>query len=189
MSSMRLALRPVVLFGAIGLIQASSAQTTGSISSNFNGTSISGSDYVWFNAHLTSLTFANEAAVASDVTIHISDSTVSFNDNGIDHVVNIPDADLTFSTSEVSATGSFTNGAWEISYPKSSSGNPFMGGVMWDVPAAGISGGTNPVVWTASFSSDKALISSLSWQWSAAVYTSAPSDPNQLNVLFLDGGG
>ncbi|HVJ44920.1 MAG TPA: hypothetical protein VM511_00945, partial [Luteolibacter sp.] len=144
-------------------------------------------DYIWFNAHITSLTFANSAALAPSVTIHVTDSTVTFNNNGTDYIVNLPNTNMTFSTSAATASGTYAGG-WELTFPKVAGGDPFMGGMMYDVPAVGLLGGTNPVTWTAHFSTDTGSVS-LNWQWAAAVYTSAPSDPNQLNVLLKDGSG
>jgi hypothetical protein len=40
---------------------------------------------------------------------------------------------------------------------------------------------------TAEFYTNVGSVTSINWQWSAAVYTQAPSDPNQLGVIFLDG--
>lgn len=163
------------------------AQTTGSISSNFNGTSIAGGRYLLFNAHITSVSFSGVAATAPSMVLEVKNIKATFTANSTNYVVQLPDSKMTFSNSASSATGNYIGSKWEITYPKSASNNPLISALMWPVPSTGLPGGINPVTMTADFYTNVGTITSLNWQWSAAVYTQAPSDPNALGILFLDG--
>ena len=57
----------------------------------------------------------------------------------------------------------------------------FLSGLAFMVPASGLSGGINPVVWTGTFSSNTPGVS-VHWKWGAAVYTSFSTDYNSLAV-------
>jgi hypothetical protein len=50
----------------------------------------------------------------------------------------------------------------------------------------GLAGGQNPVVVSATFSSNANV--SIDWQWSTAVYSQFSDDYNDLGVLSVDGG-
>jgi hypothetical protein len=181
---------PCLIGCLIAMSMNARSQSTSTISSNFNGTAISGTSYIWFNAHLTSVSFAGEAVTAPVVVLYVKNSRVTFTSkDGVPYDIAIPDATLRFSQSvhASSPTGSYTGGKWDITYAKSGSKDPFFSGLMWKVPHQGLPGGTNPVSWTAEFSSNIGTVSEVKWQWSAAVYTQAPSDPNHLGVAWVDG--
>jgi hypothetical protein len=182
------------IIASLSLVGASAfAQTSSSNGSNFNGTAISGNNYLWFNSHLSSISFSGAAASASIVHVYITGATVSFTDATLGNTYNIslPNEVLTFDSGASSSSLSYAT-KWTGTFPKSgtssSAGNPFMTGLMYDVPASGISGGINPVTMTALFSTDQAGVS-INWQWSAAVYTQTQANPNNLNVLAADGSG
>ena len=64
--------------------------------------------------------------------------------------------------------------------------DPWLSGLAFTVPAGGLPGGINPVVWSGSYSSDTAGLT-VQWQWGAAVYTDFSSDYNDLGVQVIDG--
>lgn len=175
----------ILLAASAGAADAQAPTTT--ISSNFNGTSIAGGRYILFNAHLTSLSWSSEATNAAEVTLFMKNIKATFTAGGTPYVVQLPDSDMKFSTGVTSASGSYVNSKWSMTFPKEASGSPLVSALMWPVPAAGIPGGTNPVTMSMDVYTSVNNISKLSWQWSAAVYTTAPSDPNSLGILFEDG--
>jgi len=70
------------------------------------------------------------------------------------------------------ATTTFSGGVWVTTVPTGTSGNTFLSGVGFQVPAGGLPGGVNPVTWTGTFLTDTPGLS-LNWQWAAAVYNSS----------------
>lgn len=183
----RKALSEMMLSVLLLMPLACRAQTVTSIGSNFNGTAIAGTSYLWFNSHLTSVTFSGEAATAPEVILYVKNAKVTFSSSGVNYVIGIPDSKIIFSSAAVTSSGTFGDGKWQVTYPKSAGGNSFLGGLMWDVPDTGLIGGTNPVTWTADVATNIGSVSSLKWQWSAAVYKQAPVDPNALGVQWAEG--
>jgi len=171
--------RPVFFVTALlaGLSFAASVPVTSSIVSNFNGTSIPGNDFVWFNSVI------NPSFSSGPVTYFMTNSHISF--GSFD--VSTANAEVTFSPSATTPTTTFDAGTntWITVAPTSFAGNAFLNGLAFQVPSGGISGGLNPVTWTADFSTDTAG-SSLQWQWGAAVYTSFSVDNNLLGVKPID---
>jgi hypothetical protein len=173
---------------------SASAQTVSANASNFNGTAIAGNNYLWFNSHLSSITFSGAASSSPLVHVYVTSASVTFTDATLGNTYNIalPNEVLTFDTAASSSSISYSSSKWNGTFPKSggtsSAGNPFATGLMYQVPASGITGGINPVTLTASFSTDQSGVS-LNWQWSAAVYTQTQANPNNLNVLAADGSG
>ncbi len=70
---------------------------------------------------------------------------------------------------------------WHTTVPIGGSDEIFLSGLAFMVPASGLSGGINPVVWTGTFSSNTPGVS-VHWKWGAAVYTSFSTDYNSLAV-------
>src|SRR5262249_22821918 len=98
----------------------------------------------------------------------------------------VPNAVITFSTSATTATtvlNTVTN-TWETTVPANYNGNVFLSGLAWQVPASGLPGGANPVVWSGKFGSTTTTGLSFQWKWAAAVYTSLAADPG---VKAIDG--
>lgn len=155
--------------------------TLSTIASNFNGTAIAAGSSVWFNSVMKV-----SGLGSTPVNIHVSQQTVSFQANGTNYSLNIPDSDITFSPSVMVGTTSFDSSAnqWVSSLPSSFSGNAFLGGMTF-YAANGLPKGINPVTWSASFTTDTPGVK-VNWQWSAAVYTNFSSDYNSLNVKPLD---
>jgi hypothetical protein len=100
--------------------------------------------------------------------------------------LNVPNAQITIDPAATQATTSFDTGrnTWKTTVPKGLSGNTFLDGLGFQVPVK-IAGGTNPVAWNATFTTDTPGIS-FNWQWAAAVYTSFSADDNALGVKPVD---
>ncbi len=157
--------------------------TSSSIASNFNGTAISAGNTIWFNS------VAKISGAGSNLAhIKVSQAAIQFSANGTNYSLPVPDTFITISPTATQASTSFntTSNRWETTVPASYTGNIFLGGFGWQVPASGLPGGINPVTWSGQFTSDTAGVS-LNWQWAAAVYTQFNADPNQLGVKPIDG--
>jgi hypothetical protein len=145
---------------------------------NFNGTQIifqpSKTGSIWFisdgvvknlpNNQITTLMITNQT-----ITIPATSSTPQF-------VIPVPDAVITFDPSKTTATTDFVGGVWQSTFPTSGlSGNIFYAGVAFPVPASGLPGGIKNVLWSGQFSSATSGLN-ISWQWSAANYSTFTTD-------------
>lgn len=147
---------------------------TSAISSNFNGTAIAAGDYLWFNAVLKV-----NGQGSTPVTIFVTHATISFTANGQSYVLTVPDSQITLSSGVTVATTAFTTLSPEIGSPlgwktrlqaSGLAGNDYLAGLTFAVPAGGLPGGIQNVIWQATFSSDNKDLS-VNWQWGASVYT------------------
>lgn len=159
------------------------ADTTSSISANFNGTSITGGNTIWFSSVLKP-----SGLGSSKATIFVRKSTITFTANGTNYSVPVADANITFDPNAATATISFdsTNNAWQITAPSTGlAGNTLLDVAEFTVPTSGLPGGIGNVTWQANLSSDTAGIS-IQWKWAAAVYTSFSNDYSSLGVKPVD---
>jgi hypothetical protein len=178
----RIALSVVLAVTAgLFLAAAASAQSTVSISSNFNGTPIPPGSYVWFNSHL------NVSGINANQTTTVTVTNATLDIEG--QVFGIPSARITFSpgAGTPSTLYNAATNTWETNVPASLGGNTFMTGFPIFFPN-GLAGGQNPVILTATFNSDHCGVSG-SFQWGAAVYTRMPTDLNDLGVKVADNYG
>jgi hypothetical protein len=149
------------------------------ISSNFNGTAIPGNSYIWFNSVLKP---SGLNATTGAVTIKFTSQKITFGTT----TLTVPDATIIFDPSVTCASTMFSGGIWTIKAPKSGlSGNTFLSGLGYKVPAAGLPGGINPVSWSGTFSTNTAGVS-LNWQWAAAVYSNFNTNNSALTVKATD---
>jgi hypothetical protein len=141
--------------------------------SNFNGTRIPSGDYIWFNANFTASGIPSTGA-----TIFFQNSTVHYGAT----TLFVPNAQITFSPSTTCATTSFNTATntWITTVPISGSDEIFLSGLSYPLTAP-LAGGTNPVTWTGTFTSNTAGIT-VNWKWGAAVYTTFSTDYNLLKV-------
>ena len=171
-----------------GLILAGSAvagrgasPVPSSIGSNFNGTPISQGDYIWFNSVVSVRGQSGSAAALS-----FNSSTITFSANGKPVTLNVPAAVITFSSSATTATTVFNanTNSWVTSVPIGYTGNVFLSGLAYAVPA-NFPTGLNPVTWSGSFYSGTSGLSA-QWQWAAAVYQGFNSNMSDLGVKPVD---
>jgi len=153
-----------------------SAKTSNS--SNFNGTAISGGNYIWFNSNFTAT-----GIPSTGTAVTFTNSTISFTANGVNYNLAVPNSTITFSASATCATVSFdtVNNQWDVTVPVSGSDEIFLSGLAFPVPAAGLPGGINNVTWSGTVGTNVSGID-MQWKWGAAVYTSFSTDYNSLDV-------
>jgi hypothetical protein len=166
--------------------QSCGCTTTSSITSNFNGTSISPSNYIWFNANF------NASGITNGTTITLTGSSIDIVSAGGTHYTKpIPDGIITFSSSATCASTTFSGGKWLTTVPVSGSDEIFLSGLLikaGDITNSDLKAST--VTWTGGFSTNKSGVT-LNWKWGAAVYqanstvsgaANAGGNPNNLNV-------
>ena len=149
-----------------------SCGTQTSIASNFNGNSIAGGNTIWFNSN-----FKLTSGATDGLTLFFTGQTIT----GNDFTASVPDSEVVFSSSATSATTTFdtTHNMWMTTVPLGFGDDIFLSGLAYQVPAAGLSGGENPVTWSGTISSSSSA--SIQWKWGAAVYTSF-DDYNTIGV-------
>jgi hypothetical protein len=149
-------------------------------SSNFNGTPLSASTYIWFNAH-----FKANHVRSNGVTIDFTNGNISFTAGGTSYSLAIPNAKITFSASATctyTTVDSVTN-TWMTTVPISGDDEIFLTGLAWLVPAGGLAPGANPVNFSGTYSSESSAPGlSIEMQWSAAAYSSFTTDYNALQI-------
>jgi hypothetical protein len=145
------------------------------IVSNFNGTAIPGGDYIWFNS-----VFKASGVGSGGGTVGFSNSSISFSADGTNYTVPIPDGHITFSPSTTTGTTAFDGSAWGTAVPSGFGDNVFLAGAAFRVPPGGLPGGISPVTWTGDFTLSS--VSSVHWQWGAAVYTQFSTNYDSLGI-------
>lgn len=171
----------------------------GSIDSNFNGTAIqfkpvATGGFIWYNSVLkvtgvpvtgTTMLFVNQFI---DFKLKGPDGKLNTADDIVFHLA-VPDSRLIFDPAVTASTATTTfdvpNNEWVIRVPISTSGNYFLSGLAFKVPAPGLPGGINPVTWSGNFIANAPNLS-VKWQWAAAVYNTFSSNYNDLGVKPLD---
>ena len=151
--------------------------------SNFNGFVIAEGNYIWFNSVVKVKNLDN-----SEGTVHFSGSTITFPTNTINYNLAVPDSIIIFSSGITTATTVFDSGlnSWVTTVPVGYSGNIFLSGLAFKVPAGGLPKNIYPVTWSGCFTSNRANLI-FEWKWAAAVYTSFSTEYNNLGVISIDG--
>jgi hypothetical protein len=172
-------LLPLIVGGSVApraSAQACSAQS--SISFQFNGFGIGGGSYIWFNSAMKLISPVPSAGL----TIDLSGQTVQSSAFSLAP----PNSEVTFSWSASTATTMFntTTNTWVTTVPAGYGDITFMSGLAYQVPNPGLSGETNPVIWSITVSGSASF--SIQWQWGAAVYASFSADHNSLGVKPLN---
>lgn len=173
------------LLGSLGASRDVLAQSgVSAITSNFNGTAINPGDFIWFNSALKVQGLGNNDPVTIGFT-----SSIEFTVDGTVHIVPVPPAVITFSSSFTKATTVFCGGQWVTNLPLSGlAGNVFLAGVALQAPTPdGFPGGIKQVTWQGMFFSLTPGLN-VQWQWAAAVYRNANfgADYNALGVKPVD---
>lgn len=159
--------RIVPLLVASAVAPAVASAQSGSITSNFNGTSISAGSDIWFNS-----VFKVTGAV-DGTQLHFSGSHITFTASSTNYDIAIPDAVITFSSAVSTATTTFDGSKWITFVPLGFADNVWLSGLAWAVPTS-LPGGINPVTWSWDFVSSTTDVS-VQWKWAAAVYSQSHS--------------
>jgi len=153
---------------------------TATNSSNFNGTSVPGGSYLWFNANFTA-----QHVPSSGVTIDFTNGNISFNAGGTNYSLAVPNAKITFSPTATCTSTTFdtVTNTWMTTVPVSGDDEIFLTGLAWPVPSGGLPGGANPVNFSGTYSSETSAPGlSIQMKWSVAAYSSFTTDYNALQV-------
>jgi uncharacterized repeat protein (TIGR01451 family) len=143
------------------------------IESNFNGTAIKQSNWIWFNSVL------KPEGTTSGGTIRFTNQKVTIVTKTGTTTLSVPNSTISFSLLATEGTTTFTGGEWVTTVPASFSDNVFLAGLAYQLPAE-LEGGANPVSWEGDFTTSAGV--SLKWQWAAAVYTKFSNEYNSLEV-------
>jgi hypothetical protein len=156
---------------------------TGSSQSSFNGTVIPAGDTIWFSGVVK----VNGLPSSGSGTVGLTGGTIQFSANGTNYNLATPNGRIVFVPGTTTATTTFdtATNTWVTTMPPHFSGNAFLAGFGLTVPAGGMPGGSNPVTWSATFTSDVPCVS-INFQWAAAVYTSFSTNYNALGVKATD---
>lgn len=173
----------VIFLGHQGPLWAQSVTDT--ITTNWNQTPAG--DTLWMSG-----VFKTTSPVVDGQTFFINNAMVSFPFNGPTQSVDLPNAQIVFSSNFSTESTSFDSATntWITDVPLSDAGkNIFLTGGQWTVPSPGILNNISgsQVALTADFSASAET--AFQWKWSAAAYNTFSADYNALGVQVVDGGG
>jgi hypothetical protein len=153
---------------------------------------IPGNDFIWFNAVVNNVNGLPTGQNPAQVKLYLTNSSISFTANGTSYIIPGPNGVVTFNSasqgSGAKTTYDLASSRWSTAVAKTGlTGNTFVTGLAFPVPAGGFPTGIQNVAWSASYSTDTPGIT-LQWQWGAAVYSSfsstyATTSPLNNNVL------
>jgi hypothetical protein len=167
-------------FGVSGGAPPPGCTATATNSSNFNGTFVPAGTYIWFNSN-----FKANNVPRNGATIDFTSGNVSFTAGATSYSLAVPNARITFSSTASCTSTTFDSGTntWNTTVPVSGDDEIFLTGLTWPVPTGGLSGGANPVNFSGIYSSETdAPGLSIQMVWSAAAYSSFPTNYNALQV-------
>ncbi|HLQ39077.1 MAG TPA: hypothetical protein VK348_14805 [Planctomycetota bacterium] len=150
------------------------------IGSNFNGTPISQGKYIWFNSIVKV-----KGLPAAGGTFGYRNAHIDFTAGGVAYSLPVPDAQITVAPGAPGAQTNFAGGQFATTVPASYTGNIFLSGLAFQVPA-NLQGGISPVTWSGEFVTFDSGVS-FEWKWAAAVYTNFSTDYNQIGAKPIDG--
>jgi probable HAF family extracellular repeat protein len=143
------------------------------IKAGFNGTSISTTNYIWFNANLSA-----SGVAATGTTISFKNSLITIASAHGNFTYAIPDGTINFSPSATCATTTFDSSGWSTTVPLAGSDEILLSGLGIKAPA---NLQAASVTWSGYFSASTPGVS-INWKWGAAVYTKDTTQA-QYNVL------
>jgi len=144
-----------------------------SISTNFNGTSISTNNYIWFSGNFTANGVPNTGA-----TIFFQNASIMINSKNGNFTYSVPNGKITFSPSATCASTTFDGTQWVTTVPVGGSDEILVSALGIKAPAD-LKGAT--VTWKGYFTANKPGIS-INWKAGSAVYTSNMTQ-TQYNTL------
>lgn len=146
-----------------------SCTSNSGIIASFNSISIRAGRHIWFNSVFDPSSMGN-----GPVNFTVTNGKITFTANGQNYSLVVPDATIQFSNTIQTPVTQYGTGGWKTLVPLSTSGNVFLSGLSFAVPA-NFQGNIRNVRWTANISIDKPGVS-LNWKWAAAVYTNFASN-------------
>jgi hypothetical protein len=154
-----------------------------SIATNFNDRTIILKRRIWFNSVLTPGNLGGQ-----ETTFQVRNGKITFTVRGQAFTLQVPDADVKFTSSVTRATTTFNTSTnrWETIVPLAYTGNVFLTGLTYVVPTGGIPGSIGPVTWSGDVFSTRGGTAP-QWKWAAAVYSSFASTHSALRIKPLDG--
>jgi hypothetical protein len=152
--------------------------STSTITDEFNSNAIKSGIYIWFNSAFDPATMAGRTA------FYVKNSKITFTANNVNYTLTVPDSRIRFEANVTTASTDFVNNIWETVVPLNYSGNVFLTGLSYLVPA-NLPGSIKNIKWTADISSDRAG-TSMKWKWAAAVYTTFSTNTG-VDVKPVDG--
>jgi len=156
---------------------------TTTIEHNFNSQKIEAGRYIWFVSTLENLGNSN-AKKQEPVTILVTNSVITFWENGTKYSLTVPDSRIQFTNDVISATTAFVNNVWETKVPLGFKDEVFMGGLSYQVPVT-LAGNIKKIQWTADVSIDQPNVP-IKWEWGAAKYSKFASHDG-LNIKPVSG--
>ena len=162
-------------------VSTASAQVASTISTNWVSTPANST--LWMSA-----VFNTSGTVTNGETFYITKASVSIPSSPTT-TVNLPNAEITYSTSFTTATTSYNavTSTWVTDVPLSDAGkNVFMTGGEYVVPSTGLTN-LSHVAMTADFAESGAASAEVMWQWSATAYKNFSSNLNALGVQVING--
>jgi phospholipase C len=138
------------------------------IQNNLTSKQISLGKYIWFSAQAD----VDLKDSSLPTTVYFTGQTVNLmlqGGNGIPLVIPAPNFEVVFNSRATSVTTMYTSNGWVTTAPVGFTGNLFIGGVAYQVPA-GVNLSGARADWTGEFSGTNASFT-LSWKWAGAVYS------------------
>jgi hypothetical protein len=152
------------------------------VGSNFNGTAIPAGRTIWFNSIVKVAGVPPQGCVLRFIR-----GELLFTANNQNFKLLTQPTKLVFSPAVTSATTVFDvpTQTWITTVPVDYTGNLFLNGLAYQVPA-NLPGGINPVTFCGVFISTAPGVT-FQWKWAAAVYTDFAADENGVCVKPIDG--
>lgn len=133
---------------------------------------------IWFNSEVRYSGVPNQV-----VHLYSNGARITFTAGGVNYNLTVPDGVVTIDPRLASASTTFTAGTWQTNVPMRYAGQTFVSGVAWVTPVA-LPGSISNVNWTTNLQSEVSF--SLSWQWSAATYSSFTADMTLVGAKPID---
>lgn len=151
---------------SLNLIQSSPVEaTTSSISSNFNGNSISAGSTIWFTLDIQ----LTGTLPSNPVTLYLVSGNISFTANSTNYNLAVPNGQITFNPNPTTASTTYSGGQW-VTNAQTSGTETLFTALAYTVPAGGLPAGIQNVLFSGNFLSNTSGLT-ISWEWAAATYS------------------
>jgi hypothetical protein len=163
--------------------QGDSLPAASAVLANFGSTPIAAGNTIWFTSVVNVRGLSGQAA-----TLVVDNATITFSVFGRPVTLAVPAAVIQFDPNATTASTVYnaSTQSWVTVVPAGYTGNVFLSGLPYVVPA-GFPAGLNSVTWTGSFRSNSSALCA-SWKWGAAVYTQFTGNLAAITVKPVDAG-